>query len=323
MSKATKVWLIIAASLLVVGMAMFIIPIAASNFNLSGFGTAGLETKTSEVTEAFNSISINGTYSDITVRPSTDGKCTVTTRLGRNSDLSVKVSDGTLAVDAKAQGKKWYEHIGFNIGSSYITVYLPSGTYGALNISSVVGDIDVSRSLMFDSIDIKSESGDIRNYASATNAVKFKSSAGEIYVEHISAGSLELSLSMGSIDVSDITCGGDIKADVSAGKIELSNVRCLNFVSDSNNCKLELEDVLVTEKINIEIDVGYVEFEDCDGGEIYVKTDTGKISGSLLSDKVFVTKTSTGRINVPGTVTGGKCELITGTGNIDIKIKQK
>ena len=51
-----------------------------------------------------------------------------------------------------------------------------------------------------------------------------------------------------------------------------------------------------------------------------MRTHTGDVSGNLLSDKVFITETDTGRIDVPKTTTGGKCEIKTDTGDIRISI---
>ena len=59
-----------------------------------------------------------------------------------------------------------------------------------------------------------------------------------------------------------------------------------------------------------------------DGGQILIKTDTGKVSGSLLSDKVFIIETDTGRKDYPKTTTGGKCEITTDTGDIIITIEK-
>lgn len=61
-------------------------------------------------------------------------------------------------------------------------------------------------------------------------------------------------------------------------------------------------------------------FIGCDAAEIYVKTSTGDVTGSLLSGKSFVTDTSTGEVNVPAS-SGGKCEIKTSTGNIKISVR--
>ena len=69
--------------------------------------------------------------------------------------------------------------------------------------------------------------------------------------------------------------------------------------------------------------VGYgsVTFESSDAEEIFVETDTGNVTGNLLTDKVFITHTDAGRIDVPKTVTGGKCEISTDTGDVKLDIK--
>ena len=52
-----------------------------------------------------------------------------------------------------------------------------------------------------------------------------------------------------------------------------------------------------------------------------VNTSTGDVNGTLLSEKIFITDTSTGRVSVPKTTSGGKCEITTSTGDINIGIK--
>jgi len=51
-----------------------------------------------------------------------------------------------------------------------------------------------------------------------------------------------------------------------------------------------------------------------------METDTGDIRGSLLSSKVFLADSGTGKVDVPKTVTGGKCQVHTDTGDIKITI---
>ena len=78
--------------------------------------------------------------------------------------------------------------------------------------------------------------------------------------------------------------------------------------------------LLVDEKMNIERSTGDVKFDKCDASEIEVKTDTGNVKGTLRSDKIFITRSDTGKINVPETLTGGKCKITTDTGDIKISI---
>ena len=65
---------------------------------------------------------------------------------------------------------------------------------------------------------------------------------------------------------------------------------------------------------------GDVTFDGCDAAAISVKTDTGDVTGSLLSNKMFVIDTNTGDVDVPETVDGGRCEIVTDTGDIELNI---
>ena len=70
----------------------------------------------------------------------------------------------------------------------------------------------------------------------------------------------------------------------------------------------------------MERSTGDVTFTDADASEITVQTDTGDVSGSLLTEKVFITETDTGKVSVPNTVTGGRCKITTDTGDIRITV---
>lgn len=70
----------------------------------------------------------------------------------------------------------------------------------------------------------------------------------------------------------------------------------------------------------MESDTGEVNFEKSDATSIVVRTDTGDVTGTLLSEKVFLTETETGNTDVPKTTAGGTCEITTSTGDIEIEI---
>jgi DUF4097 and DUF4098 domain-containing protein YvlB len=81
-----------------------------------------------------------------------------------------------------------------------------------------------------------------------------------------------------------------------------------------------LESVIAIEKLDIKRSTGDVSFKGSDANAIFVKTTTGDVCGSLLSDKVYITNTSTGNINVPNSIVGGRCEITTSTGDIKITV---
>ena len=65
---------------------------------------------------------------------------------------------------------------------------------------------------------------------------------------------------------------------------------------------------------------GDVMLEKCDAAVLEIETDTGDVKGSLLSDKVFLVETDTGRVSVPHSTSGGRCEVSTDTGDIQLTL---
>ena len=62
-------------------------------------------------------------------------------------------------------------------------------------------------------------------------------------------------------------------------------------------------------------------FDGSDAEAVYVTTDTGDVKGTFLTDKVYITKTDTGSVDVPGSTSGGRCEITTDTGDIKLSVK--
>jgi DUF4097 and DUF4098 domain-containing protein YvlB len=321
MKKSTAILLIIATSLVVLGCAVFGCAVIMMNGDLAKMGTNKYETNEHDISEEFKSIAINTDTADIELIPSEDEKCSVVCFERIHAKHDVSVNDGVLTIKL-VDSRKWYEYIGINFSTPKITVYIPQGEYGKLSIKSSTGDVKIPKEFKFENIDISESTGNVTNYASASENIIIKTSTGNIRVENVSAGTLDLSVSTGGITVSNVTCEGNVKIDVSTGKTNLTNIECKNIVSSGNTGAISLKNVIATEKFSIERSTGDVRFEGSDATEISVKTDTGDVTGTLLSEKVFITETSIGRINVPKTTSGGKCEITTATGDINISTKQ-
>ena len=320
MRVSTKVLLIVAASLVVLGLLTVAVAFAALRFDFKGIFAANYESVTHEVSEDFESISIKTDTADIVFLPSEDDTCKVVCKEQKKLNHSVRVEDGVLCVDI-VDTRKWYDHISlFSIGESGIKVYLPKSEYDALSIYDSTGDIKIPSEFGFNRIDAILSTGDIQCYSSAKEYIKIKTSTGDILVSGANTTSLELSTSTGEIDVERAVCEGDVRISVSTGDAELHDVTCKNLISYGNTGDIDLSGVIAEESFSIERSTGEVELERCDAADIYIKTDTGDVSGSLLSEKVFIVNTDTGKTNVPQTTAGGRCEIITDTGDIEIII---
>jgi len=281
MSRAAKIWLIAASSLVLIGCIILGGIMTMLKWDFTKLSTVKYETNNYEIAGGFKNISIKANTADILFVASESQDCTIICYEQEKVRHTVAVEDNTLAIEVK-DSRRWYEYIGINFDTPQITVYIPQGEYGALSV---------------------------------------KSSTGDIRVENMAIETLKLSVTTGSITVSDITCQEDINISVSTGKAKLSDVVCKNVVSSGNTGGIFLQNVIASEKISIKRSTGNVSLEHADAAEIFVKTDTGNVTGTLLSDKVFITQTDTGKISVPKTTSGGRCEINTDTGDIKIKIQ--
>jgi DUF4097 and DUF4098 domain-containing protein YvlB len=81
-----------------------------------------------------------------------------------------------------------------------------------------------------------------------------------------------------------------------------------------------MKNVVATGMFDIKRSTGDVELDMCDANEIFVNVGTGDVFGTLLSDKVYIAKTSTGEVDVPKTIEGGRCEITTTTGDIKLSV---
>lgn len=320
MRKTTKVWLIIAASLVLIGCILFVGVMSTLRWDFKKLSTVEYETNTYEISEAFDGISMNTDTADIIFAFSDDGKCRVECYEEKNAKHAVAVEDGILNIEVIDE-RSVYDYIDINFYSARITVYLPKGEYTSLLIHESIGDVEIPKDFTFKDVGIFLSTGDVDFCASASETIKIKTSTGDISVENISAGALELSVSTGKVTVSSVVCKGDVTVDVSTGKAYLTDIACKSVISSGSTGDISLDNVIAAEKFSIKRSTGDIRFDSSDAAEIFVETHTGDVTGTLLTDKVFITQTDTGRVNVPKTAIGGRCEINTDTGDIKIKIE--
>ena len=320
MRTRTKVWLVIATTLVLLGCILFVGVMSTLRWDFMKLSTVKYVTNAYEVSEAFDGISIKTDTTDIVFALSDNGNCKVECYEEETSRHFVTVEDNTLVIKMN-DSKSWYDYIGMNFGSPKIIIYLPVTGYGSLFINGDTGDVEIPNDFMFKDVDISLSTGDVDFCASASELIKMKTSTGDICVENIVAGALEFSVSSGKVTVSEVSCEGDITVGVSTGNAYLTDIECKSLMSSGSTGDISLNSVIAVEKFSVERSVGDVKFISCDAAEIYVKTDTGDITGNLLSNKVFITHTATGNVDVPKTAEGGRCEITTDTGDIKITVK--
>lgn len=320
MMKKTKIWLVAAASLVLLGCVIFAGVMSVLKWDFRKLSTIKYATNRYEVNENFKDISIATDTADVVFVPSDDDKSSVVCYEQENMKHSVKCQDGTLVIKLE-DSRKWYQYIGINFSSPKITVYVPRGLYGALTLKASTGDVEIPVDFEFESVDVSVSTGHVKAYASTSGVMKIKATTGNIFIKGVSAGELQLSASTGDIAVDSVVCVGEFGINVGTGNTKLQDVKCKNIISNGSTGDIIFKNVIAVENFSVKRSTGDVKLDICDAAELMIKTDTGDVTGNLLSEKVFITRTDTGHVNVPKTVTGGKCEIETDTGSIKITIE--
>ena len=319
MSNRAKIWLIIAVVFILVGMITFGSVMTVLSWDFTQLSTDEYETNEYGIHEPYHDISIVTGTAHVVILPAKDWETSVVCYESQNLRHSVAVKDGTLTVEVN-DTRKWYEHIGINFSAPSVTVYIPKGEYGDLDISVSTGDVDIPEGFGFENIDVAASTGRVTCGAVAKQDVNITTTTGNIFGNGVCAKSINLSVSTGRVELNGITCEGDLSVTVSTGKARVSGVNCRNFRSDGDTGRLYLGYLEAEEKITVKRSTGDVSFDNCDAAELFIETSTGDVEGTLRSDKVFIVRTDTGDVEVPKTTSGGRCEITTDTGDIEISI---
>ena len=316
-----KKGLITALILIIAGLLLAGVSLASVGFDFSKLSTTAFVTNTCDVSQSFRNIKIIGDTENIEFLPSDDGACRVVCREREDEPHRVEAADGTLTVENISRNKWHFLDFSFMTEGPSITLHLPEEAYSALEIDASTGDVKIPGNFSFDSVDIRLSTGDADCRASAAGELSVRTSTGQISLSDLTAGTVRLSASTGGIRVSGVQCAGDMNVSVSTGRTLLENVKCRNLVSTGSTGGLTLTNVIAGGSFNLDRSTGDIRFETCDAAEIKATTDTGSIKGSLLTDKVFIAHSDTGRVDVPKMTSGGKCELSTDTGSIEITVQ--
>lgn len=319
MKRATKIWLIAAASLVLAGCILFAGVMTTLKWDTAKLSTAQYETNTHKIDEPFRAISLTTDTADIAFTLSDDGKCRVVCYEETAAKHTVTVENEVLTVNVDDQ-RDWYDYTGFHFDAPKVTVYLPDTDYAALTIREHTGSVDLPQAFSFDRVDISTSTGGVTFCASARETVRIGTSTGDIRVEGAAAGTLDLTVTTGIVTVSGVDCAGDISVDVSTGRANLTDVTCRNLTSTGSTGNLTLTQVRAAGTFSIERSTGSVYFDGADAAEISVRTSTGNVTGSLLTGKAFAAHSDTGRVDAPQSGTGGRCEIDSNTGDIQISI---
>lgn len=301
MKSAKKVWIFSSVCLIVAGFIIFLVSLVVMNFDLTRLNTVNFVTNTYTIEETFTDINISGAECNISFDYAKDGQCRVVCAEGEKISHTVSVVDDTLVIEREDR-REWYERIGIYWGKMEIVVSLPESQYNSLYAKSLSGEITIPEEFTFNNAEIITTSGDINFNAKVLNDLNVKTTSGEIHVAEITPQ--------------------NITVKATSGDIELENIECNTLTTDNTSGEINLTDVVVSGNLKTQTVSGDIELQDCDAKTLYLKSTSGEISGHLLTEKNFVTSTTSGDIKVPKSAGDDKCEIITTSGDIKFEIKK-
>ncbi|MEM1484376.1 DUF4097 family beta strand repeat-containing protein [Oscillospiraceae bacterium PP1C4] len=237
--------------------------------------------------DGINTITFNDSSARVNIVKSNDNQIRLNYFENEKEYYTIDVSDnGELAIMFESN-IKWQNFVGFNLGSrDFFEIAIPEN--------------------------IKCD-------------ISLKTSNGIITADNLSIdGDISLKTSNGAIALSNINTDGNVTAVTSRGSISASNLSSQDFSAKSSTGELRLTDVICEVKITAETSNGEIEIANISfGAGLKLKSSNGKITGTVrgrMEDFNIISRTSTGRNNLPEDRTGGNktLEAKTSNGSIDI-----
>ena len=339
MSKGKKTTLIIALVCVVLGLILSFGVLASIQFDFTRLNTIQYETNTYSVEQPFSHLRVEGAECDIRLVPAQGSACRVICAEAEQVSHTVEVRDGTLTVIRQDQ-RKWYEQFGFHWGRMEITVELPQQTYDSLYLKTLSGDISVPEGFSFSQAEVRSTSGRI-GYAAATQGslllkttsgdltarglttenLEARSVSGDVELEQIEAETIITEAPSGGITIRSAQVRGQVSAETVSGAIKLEQLNCQSVRAHASSGDLRLTSAAAAGPMELKTVSGGIKLEHSDAERLSITSTSGDVSGTLLTGKLFTTRTTSGTVRVPGsTLDAGLCEITTTSGDIRIEL---
>lgn len=303
---------VICIVLIMVGLLMSLVTLVAIGFELEKL--LNITENTVEIKESFNSIAINLEETDVTIKPATDGKCTLHTKCKESVSIKYTIENRELKLECETDAFTDF----FTVGGSSMILYLPKDAYKNLKIIGSTGDVSLSQ-IDFESGEIDVSTGDVAIDSNLTK-LNIKVSTGDISIIGLTGESAALKASTGDVFIKDSTFSGEIKLEGKTSDVKMKNVDVLSIEAEVSTGEIELEGVIATKEMKLKASTGDIELVQCDAEEMELKTSSGDVEGTLNTSKVFYVITKSGHVSVPRSNKGGLCQVTTSSGDVEFRI---
>lgn len=324
MRKSVKVILIVASSLVGIGILCLCMSIALGGFNLIFKPSSSLNY--SVMTATFDEVEvleIDDMSNDVRIVTSENDEVKVTYAMSENFGYYLKQIDNTLIIEYD-DFREWYEFIGiFSLRDYDLIVELPEKALDKLTVKTVSGDIE-AKEIMSKETALSSTSGSVKAGGNV-GGLSVSSVSGDIWLNaNTVAEKVALSTTSGDINLSGVFAT-DVAIGTTSGDINAKALSLSSAEVDTMSGDVEFENVSCDYDMKIETTSGDMELEFVDADNYYLSSTSGEIDAKILTAKVYNVKSISGSIDVPQTVMldGGYFNAETTSGDIEIELENQ
>lgn len=253
----------------------------------------------------------NLSSADIVVTPSDDDMIHISYDNSEDSYFELKEKDGSITLTQKGTRTFFLWSMNFQDTEAKVTVSIPGGHDGTLNINGASSDISVSELDIGGKFGIFGVSGEVNIKDCECKTLETGTTSGEIKLASLKTDSIKASTVSGDIELSDITKSIPVTLASTSGEVYAENVKAKDMGIHTVSGEIRLISV-TGQKATISSTSGSAELTRADFEELDFDTVSGDISGTVVGAaedyKVF-TDTVSGSSSLPSNKESGERAL--------------
>ena len=219
MARKTKIWLICALCLILVGSLVFVGGLASMDFDLTRLSSTQYTTSTYQIQEPFQKIILDVDLSHVELLPSADNTCKIVSKSAEKITHQYFVKDDTLFIE-ELDARKWQDYIGVNLGSPKVTVYLPVKDYEGITIETDSGDV-ILKEIYATRMVVETDIGDVKLSACDGALISIETDTGDVTGTLRTGKLFRCSSDTGDIHVPKSEPLGQCEIETDTGDIEI------------------------------------------------------------------------------------------------------
>ena len=330
--KKKKIFLV-AGILMLTGALIVLAVLIWAKFDFRRFSTTEYTDQTTELTPPFHAVDFDVMDCDVKILPSPDGVTKLVTHTAENVPVTAEIKDSTLFV-RQTDERRWTERFGImEFGEASATLYINMTTEVSKSITvetrsggiEITGDPSGRRML---SVHAKTAGGDVRLTDITASDAMFETVSGDISLQNITVDDW-ITLSSASGEAVAINCTAPkflhavtVSGDVTMQSIEAGsaaiqttsgNVRLEDFHVDGHgpmekteivttSGALELTSLILDEPLSIQSVSGDVRFTLSQAQSYEIKTTSGDVTGTLVTEGNSFRVSGTGALTNLGNI---------------------